>query len=418
MIPLAEARASALGVCPPPAVVTLPLAEALGCVLAEPAAAAVAIPPFANSAMDGYAVRAEDVAGAPVTLEVTGRVLAGADASSSTVGRGQALRIMTGAPVPAGADAVCMVELTHPAGGAGDTVVIEAPVASGVNIRPAGDDVAAGQLVLDAGARIGPTQLGALISAGCAEVRVHPAPRVGVISTGDELTDPGAPLGPAQIYDSNRPMLLALVAGAGCRPVDLGRAPDEEAALTERIEGALGDVDALVLSGGVSVGDVDLVKVVLDRLAHGTGQWMQIAIRPAKPFSCAALAGPGGRTVPAFGLPGNPVSSAVSFELLVRPALLGMAGRKPTGRPRVRAVAAAPFGRHPDGKVHFDRVLLTRRGDLDGEWLAQPARGQSSHQIGSLAASHGLAVVPDGDGLDEGDRVEVVVTDESVLGTT
>lgn len=414
MIPLAEARTVALGVCPPPEAVTLPLGEALGCVLARPATAVAAIPPFANSAMDGYALRAADAAAAPVTLEVVGRVLAGADASALTVGPDQAVRIMTGAPLPAGTDAVCMVERTRPAGGpADDKVVIEEAVAPGDNIRPAGDDVDVGQLVLDAGATVGPTQLGALISAGCTELAVYPIPRVGVLSTGDELVDPGTPLGPAQIYDSNRPMLMALVAEAGCRAVDLGRAPDEEGALTGRIERALAGIDALVLSGGVSVGDVDLVRVVLDRLARGTGRWMQIAIRPAKPFACAALPGPGGRTVPAFGLPGNPVSSAVSFELLVRPALLGMAGRAVTGRPRVRAAAAAAFRRRPDGKVHFDRVRLAWRDD---GWLAQPARGQGSHQIGSLAAAHGLAVVPDGDGLAEGDPVEVLVTDVSVLG--
>lgn len=408
MIPLAEARRRALGTCPPPATATARVTEALGCVLAEPATATVAVPPFANSAMDGYAVRAVDVTGAPVTLEVVGRVLAGSDAQLP-VGPGQAVRIMTGAPLPPGADAVCMVEHTRTEDG---QVVIETPVAPGDHVRPAGDDLGTGAVVLEAGAVVGPTQLAALVSAGCEELVVHPRPRVGVLSTGDELVDPGRPLGGAQIYDSNRPMLKALVAGAGCPVVDLGRSPDDEPTLTARIEGALGDVDVLVLSGGVSVGDVDLVKVVLDRLGDGSGQWMQVAIRPAKPFSCAALPAPGGRTVPAFGLPGNPVSSAVSFELFVRPALLTMAGEAAVDRPRVQAVAGEAFRRRPDGKLHFTRVRLERRA---GSWVARPCAGQGSHQIGSMALAHGLAMVPDGDGVAGGDPLEVLVTDEAVL---
>jgi molybdopterin molybdotransferase len=408
VIPLADARRTAVGICPPPGSARVPLADALGCVLAEAAAAVVAVPPFANSAMDGYALRAAD---APGTLEVVGRVLAGSDAQPK-VGPGQAVRIMTGAPVPPGADAVCMVELTTPDGD--HRVHIGATLSAGDSVRPAGDDVAPGQVVVGAGTLVGPTQLAALLSAGVAEVAVHPRPRVGVVSTGDELVDAGQPLGPAQIYDSNRPMLLALAAGAGCATVDLGRAPDDETALTERIEDALPRIDALVLSGGVSVGDVDFVKVVLDRLGHGTAEWMQIAIRPAKPFSCAVLRDRAGRPVPAFGLPGNPVSSAVSFELLVRPALLGMAGQRVTERPRVRASAGGDFRRRPDGKLHFARVRLER--DTTGAWRALPLRGQGSHQIGSLAGANGLALVPDGDGAAEGDPLEVLVTDPSVLG--
>jgi molybdopterin molybdotransferase len=430
MIPLA----SALEVVRPWGVAlepgTVPLSDALGCVLAEPARAAVDVPRFANSAMDGYALRSADVAGAPVTLEVVGRVLAGT-APDVAVGPGQAVRIMTGAPLPDGADAVCMVERTSGGHESGTgTVVVEEPVGPGENTRPAGGDVHAGEEVLGAGALVSATQLAALLSAGCTAVSVHPRPRVGVLSTGDELVDAGQPLGPAQIYDSNRPMLLALVSEAGAVAVDLGRAPDDVEGLAKRLDAALGEVDALVLSGGVSVGDVEVVRMVLDRMGAGEARWMQIAIRPAKPFSCAALHGPAGR-VAAFGLPGNPVSSAVSFELLVRPVLRAMAGHRHIERPRWTARAAEAMPRRADGRLHFVRVILepaapegaavgTEEPRLPGAsshgWLARPCPGQGSHQIRSMGMADGLALVPDGDGVSAGEPVEVLVTNPALLG--
>ncbi|HVC13725.1 MAG TPA: gephyrin-like molybdotransferase Glp [Acidimicrobiales bacterium] len=424
MIPLEEVQGLTGRACAPLGSVVLDLAQAVGCVLAAPAVASVDVPPFANSAMDGYAVRAADTVDAPATLDVVGRVLAGATLDTA-VGPGQAARIMTGAPVPAGADAVCMVERTRLAGGDGK-VVVEAVVEAGENVRNPGGDVRCGEVVLDPGAEIGPTQLAALVSAGCATVEVHPRPRVGVISTGDELVDPGTPLGPAQIYDSNRPMLLSLVAESGCRPVDLGRSGDDEAALAARITHALGDVDVLVLSGGVSVGDVDVVRMVLDRLGGAATHWMQIAIRPAKPFSFSVLQG-SGRPVPVFGLPGNPVSSAVSFELLVRPALRKMAGHRMTGRPRVVARAVAPLRRHPDGRTHFVRVQLSTgdvetplapgrraRSRSEHPWSVRPCPGQGSHQIRSMGLADGLAVLTDGEGVDVGELVEVIVTNPAL----
>lgn len=445
MIPLATALAVVRPWGTPLAPVTVPLDEAAGCVLASAAVAAVDVPPFPNSAMDGYAVRAADVAGAPVSLEVVGRVLAGS-APEATIGPGQALRIMTGAPMPAGADAVCMVERTS--GGTADgrgTVVIEEAVAVGENVRSAGADVRCGEEVLGPGVLAGATQLAALLSAGCREVTVRPRPRVGVLSTGDELVDAGQPLGPAQIYDSNRPMLLALASEAGAQPVDLGRAADDVDALADRIGAALGGVDALVLSGGVSVGDVDVVRMALDRMGGSDAHWMQIAIRPAKPFSCAALAGPAG-PVPVFGLPGNPVSSAVSFELLVRPVLRAMGGHRQIERTRWTARAGEAMPRRPDGRLHLVRVLLEpassrpahEAGDPAGsrpaapgvdragggalpgaaphEWLVRPCPGQGSHQIRSMGLADGLALVPDGDGVAAGERVEVLVTNPSLLG--
>jgi molybdopterin molybdotransferase len=432
VIPLDEAQALVLRACAPLPPVELKLGDAVGSVLSAPAVALVDVPPFANSAMDGYAVRAEDTKEAPAALEVVGRVLAGATLAGE-VGPGQAARIMTGAPIPSGADAVCMVELTHPAGGdavgngrdGGDRrVVIEVTVEPGENVRVPGGDVRAGEVVMEPGAEIGPTQLAALISAGCATVEVHPRPRVGVISTGDELVDAGTPLGPAQIYDSNRPMLIELVTESGCRAVDLGRSGDDEDALATRIEHAIGGVDALVLSGGVSVGDVDVVRMVLERLGGAATHWMQIAIRPAKPFSFTVLPGPAGH-VPVFGLPGNPVSSAISFELLVRPALRVMAGHRVTARPRVVAFASEPLRRQRDGKMHFLRVQLVPQGaggDGGGapaqeRWTARPCPGQGSHQIRSMGLADGLAVLADGEGVDEGDAVEVIVTNPALSGS-
>jgi molybdopterin molybdotransferase len=419
VIPLHDAQALVLGACTPlPSKDAAPL-DAIGCVLAEHAVAQVDVPPFANSAMDGYALRAADTAEAPVTLEVVGRVLAGSTLHGA-VGPGQSARIMTGAPLPRGADAVCMVERTRPAGEG--RVVVEIGIAPGENVRLPGSDVRAGATVLDAGTEIGPTQLAALISAGCTRLRVVPRPVVGVISTGDELVDAGQPLGPAQIYDSNRPMLLSLVAESGCRPLDLGRSPDDAEVLAALLDGVLGKVEAVVLSGGVSVGDVDVVRIVLDRLGGSATRWMQIAIRPAKPFSFTLLVGPRG-PVPVFGLPGNPVSSAVSFELLVRPALRQMAGHRLTGRPHVRARAAEPLRRRADGRVHFVRVQL-RAVDVDADgrddgagWEVRPCPGQGSHQIRSMGLADGLAVLADGDGAAAGELVEVIVTNPALSGT-
>ncbi len=421
MTPLEEAQRLVLGACPPLRPAELRPADALGCVLAGPAVAQVDVPPFANSAMDGYALRAADTGAAPVTLEVVGRVLAGSTLGRE-VGPGQSARIMTGAPLPQGADSVCMIERTR-ADGATEhgRVVVEASVVPGENVRAPGSDVRAGEVVLDAGAEVGPTQLAALVSAGCATVTVRPRPRVAVITTGDELVDPGTPLGPAQVYDSNRPMLLALVAESGCRALDLGRSADDEDELAGRIHEALGRADALVLSGGVSVGDVDVVRMVLQRLGGEAAHWLQIAIRPAKPFSFAALPGPEG-TVPVFGLPGNPVSSAVSFELLVRPALRAMAGHRVTGRPRVWARAAEPLRRVADGKTHFVRVQLaaappapgTGADGGRGSWVVRPCPGQGSHQIRSMGLADGLAVLADGGGAEAGEPVEVIVTNPAL----
>ncbi|HEX2273261.1 MAG TPA: gephyrin-like molybdotransferase Glp, partial [Acidimicrobiales bacterium] len=347
---------------------------------------------------DGYAVRAADTAGAPVRLDVVATLAAGT-APAQPVGPGQAVRIMTGAPMPPGADAVVMVERTRPEDG-GRAVMVEAPAAPGDHVRAAGEDLSAGQVVFPPATLLGPGHIGVLASLGCEAVTVVPRPRVGVLSTGDELVSGPRPLRPGQIRDANRPMLLALVGQSGFEAVDLGVVGDDEAALTAAVEAGVAACDALVTSGGVSVGDFDYVKAVLDRL--GRMHWWQVAIKPAKPLAFGVVAG-----VPVFGLPGNPVSSMVSFELFARPALRQMAGRPDVDRPRVRAVADEPLRRRADGKLHLVRVVAST--DEDGRWHVRSSGGQASHLLRAMALANALALLPDGEGVGAGETVETML---------
>jgi molybdopterin molybdotransferase len=417
VVPLDEAIAHVLARCAPLAPATVPAREAAGLVLAADVVAAEAVPPFANTAMDGYAVRAADTAGAPVTLPVVAEVAAGHPADRA-LAAGEAMRIFTGAPIPDGADAVVMVERTERADD-GRAVRIDVAVAPGTHLRAAGEDLAAGERVFGAGDEVTPARLGVLASLGVDQVSAHPRPRVGVVSTGDELVQGTAPLRPGQIRDSNRPTLLALVAQAGFEPVDLGWAPDDEAAITAAVERGAATCDAVLSSGGVSMGDIDLVRVVLDRI--GDMRWMQVAIRPAKPLAFGLVPGVddsgAGGSVPVFGLPGNPVSSMVSFALFARPGLRRLAGH-PGERlhlPRLPAVAGEPFRRSSDGKVHFVRVVaeVVPGGGGGGHTLrVRSSGGQGSHQLGAMARADGLVVLPDGDGAAEGDPVEVMLLTE------
>jgi molybdenum cofactor synthesis domain-containing protein len=242
---------------------------------------------------------------------------------------------------------------------------------------------------------------------GVTDVVVIERPKVGVLSTGDELVAGGAPLRPGQLRDSNRHSLCATVAADGFDVIDLGLVRDDKEALTTAITNAATRCDALVTSGGVSMGDFDEVKAVLSNLADDM-RWMQIAIRPAKPFAFGTVG-----SMPVFGLPGNPVSSLVSYELLARPAVRKMMGHSPVDleRPRLAAVADKPLRRRPDGKTHFVRVVL---GVEDGRIVARSAGGQGSHQLASMAAANGLAVLPDGDGVDAGEALTVIVTGDLV----
>lgn len=380
-------------------IVEVALADALNLVLVETVTAAENIPPFANTAMDGFAVKAADTVGAseasPVTLPVVATVGAGSVATRP-LRSGEAMRVMTGAPMPHGADAVIMVELTRPSG---SDILALAEVPVGNHIRNAGDDVVIGTEVFTTGVRLSPGHLGVLAGLGRQRVKVYRRARVGVLSTGDELIEGPQPLKPGQIRDSNRLTLLSLVAEAGAEPVDLGLIRDDKEAIRAALSVGIEQCDAVITSGGVSMGDFDYVKAVLNEL--GDMNWMQVAIKPAKPLAFGKMG-----DTPVFGLPGNPVSSMVSFELFARPALAYMMGHGYTERPRFRATAQAPLRRSPDGKVHFQRVVAAI--DADGGWTVRSAGGQGSHQLTAMASANALAVLPDGDGCDLGDEVTIM----------
>jgi molybdopterin molybdotransferase len=279
-------------------------------------------------------------------------------------------------------------------------------------VRPAGDDVAAGAVVVPAGTVLTPAHLGLLARLGASSVVVHPRPRVGVMSTGDELVEGPAALHPGMIRDGNRPSLLASVRQAGWEAVDLGIVGDDRRALVDAFGSASGCCDAIVTSGGVSVGDLDVVKVVLEELAGGSMRWMQVAIRPAKPFAFGTLADGG---TPVFGLPGNPVSALVSFELFARPALRRMAGHRVLDRPVLRAVAGTGLSREPDGKLHLVRVTAVI--DADRRLHVRASGGQGSHQLLAMAEANALALVPEGTGVPPGGEVDVLLLDTELLGT-
>ncbi len=396
MIPLAEAQQVVIDRCGPLRTVRLPLVDALGHVTTGAVVATEAVPAFDNTAMDGYAVRSADTAAAPVTLDVVGTLAAGGVPTAS-VGAGQAIRIMTGAPIPPGADAVIKVERTRALDG-GDRVVAEVSVPVGNHVRTAGEDLEVGKVVFEPGEVLQPAHLGVLAGLGIHAVEVVRRPRVGVMSTGDELVDGSEPLSLGQVRDSNRYSLLSLVCQTGLEGVDLGMVRDDPETIRTTIARGVETCDAVLTSGGVSMGDYDCVKVVLDEM--GEMSWMQVAIKPAKPFAFGMVDG-----TPVFGLPGNTVSSMVSFELLARPALRRMMGHTQLHRPRVRATAAAPLRRRPDGKIHFARVVWAYGA---GGYEVQSAGGQGSHQLSSLAAANGLAVLPDGQGAAPGEVVDLI----------
>jgi molybdenum cofactor synthesis domain-containing protein len=397
VIPLDDAQQLVLSSCPVLGPRPIALADAVGLVLAADVVSPEDVPPFANTAVDGYAVRAVDVATAPVELTVVGEVAAGA-ATDRRLGAGETIRVMTGAPIPPGADAVVMVEDSEPIDT--DRVRLVRSVAGGAAVRGVGDDIHAGDVVFTARTVVTPAVAGVLASVNARTVAAHPRARVAVMSTGDELVSDGSALAPGQIRESNKVMLAALLDEAGCEVVDFGVVADDEAALEAALRRAAAGCDAIVTSGGVSMGDYDVVKAVLGRIA--VMHWMQIAIKPAKPFAFGLLDG-----IPVFGLPGNPVSSLVSFEMLARPALRQMMGHRQLSRPCLVGVADEGIRRSTDGKVHLVRV--TGSFAADGRYHVHPARAQGSHQLAATATADALAIVPDGEGIAPGGDVAIVL---------
>lgn len=405
----------------------LAVEAALGRVLAEPVVAAVTLPPWDNAAMDGYAIRSADVAAAseaaPVRLGVDGEVAAG-QAPGARVGHGSAIRIATGAPIPPGADSVVPVEATTPLDARGSpgargrdalgpippAILVHEAVAAGAHIRRAGSDLATGDLLLEAGTALGPAHVALAAGAGVGRVRVHRRPRVGVLATGDEIHPAGEPLGEAGIPDANGPGLRALAAAAGAEVIDLGIARDDLGDVLARLERALdAGADAVVVAGGVSVGPYDVVKTAFERL--GRVELWRVAVQPGKPFALATVPGrpgsPGSAagTAPVllFGLPGNPVSGFVTFELFVRPAIRLIAGRRDPFRPLDRGVLLDEARTSPGRRAY---LRATAERDATGTVardergrarlrLAKGPAGQGSHVLSALATADALAIVPE-----------------------
>ncbi|KQV24033.1 MULTISPECIES: gephyrin-like molybdotransferase Glp [unclassified Kitasatospora] len=394
--------------------IELQLLDAQGCRLAEDVSSEVDLPPFDNSSMDGYAVRTTDTAGAteqyPSVLTVVGEIAAGAG-ELPKVGPGQTARIMTGAPVPPGAEAVAPVEWTDGGSGTGraadamtaapadrsDEVRVLRPVTEGAHIRRRGSDLSAGERVLEAGALLGPTQLGLLAAIGRGTVRVRPRPRVVVLSTGSELVQPGDPVGPGQISDSNSFTLTAAAQDAGAIAYRVGGVPDDASVLRAVLEDQLGRADLIVTSGGVSVGAYDVVKEVFAE--YGEMDFRRLRMQPGKPQGFGRIQG-----TPLLALPGNPVSSYISFELFVRPVIRTMMGAPDIHRPVVRAVCTADL-RSPAGRRQFLRGWYSPE---DGE--VAPVGGEGSHLVGALARANCLIAVPEDEtSVAAGRTVDVVL---------
>lgn len=403
MLTVEEARERVLSRFHPLEAEETPMTRALGRVLAEDAVAREPSPPFANSAMDGYALRSADTQAAatdaPARLRLVGEVPAGR-VYPGVVQSGEAVRILTGAPLPDGADAALQQELTEVADG---WVTIRQPVPAGANIRYAGEDARPGMLLARAGTELGPAEIALLASLGVSPVHVTRRPRVAILATGDELAPLGQPLKPGQIHDSNTPYLIAAVTRAGAEPVTLGIAPDREEALREKLAMARGH-DLILTSGGVSVGDYDLVKQMLNE--QGAMEFWRVRMRPGKPLAFGALG-----DTPLLGLPGNPVSAAVTFELFGRPAIRRMLGAAQVERPLVEVTLEGGDQRRSERR-HFVRVRLASRG---GRLVARATGEQESHLISSLQGATALLVVPEGEGIiHAGDTAQALLLNDAM----
>ena len=398
LIPVEQYRSAILAAITPLPPASMALADAEGCVLAEDVTAAISLPSFDNSGMDGYAVQAKDTISsserAPTTLRVTSEIAAG-DTGAHRISPGTASKIMTGARMPDGADAVVQVEWTD---GGTDQVRVYHSVEPGNAVRYAGGDAVEGETLLSAGVRMRPMQIAVAASAGRRAVQVRPRPRVVVLSTGNELTEPGTPLIPGQIWDSNSYMLAAAAREAGALARRRSGVPDDPAGMLPALEEQLDGADLLITTGGVSMGgEHDVVKAALQEL--GTVAFRKVAMQPGMPQGFGTI---GEKRVPIFTLPGNPVSAYVSFQLFVRPAIGALQGAGDLALPSTRATLTSGV-RSPAGRRSY------LRGVLDGDQVT-PLSGQGSHQIAALGRANALIVVPEAETrLPEGNPVEVLV---------
>jgi len=370
------------------------LSNSRGRVLAKDTYAPVAVPPHKNSAMDGYAIACPGSIGAGASFTVVGRSMAGVPYTGE-IANGQAIRIMTGACVPEGVDTVIMQEHVQ---SEGDGIVLQQKVNPGQNVRHAGEDVEQGALVYSAGRKISALDLGVLASIGCAELEVYRPLKVALFCTGDELKQPDELLALGDIYNSNRFMMFGLLEELGMQVVDLGVVPDSPEALEKTLQQAAQVADAIISTGGVSVGDADYVKSVMQK-AGEIGFW-KVAIKPGKPFAFGRFQG-----CHFFGLPGNPVSSAVTFKLLAVAALQKMSGQAPRSAVKIKAIAAGEFKKRA-GRQDFQRGILSE--DEQGRLTVVPASGQGSHQLFALANADALVCLPkQSSGVVAGELVEV-----------
>jgi molybdopterin molybdotransferase len=401
MISIDEAVKMILDSVPPAGTETVPLTEAYGRILAEEIRADSDVPYSDNSAMDGFAVCAESVAGAseesPAELEIVGEIAAGGGAGAE-VRPGAAVRIMTGAQAPRGADAVVMIEYTETRGG---VVLVKAPVKSAANIRLAGEDIKKNQLLFSAGRKIGAADAGVMASAGYKEIKVGRRPVVGVISTGDEVVEPDEAAGPGKVRNSNSYTLYALALSAGASPRYLGIIPDRREAVEAAFRGAARECDVILTSGGVSAGDYDFVKEILGEI--GDVRFWKVSMKPGRPIAFGRVEGK-----PLFGLPGNPVSVMVGFEMFVRPALLKMAGAAEIFRRRTSARAEHDIADKPERTKIFRGIATHGAGGA----TVRTTGSQGSGVLTSMVLANCLIVVPDGTAVvKKGETVEVIPLD-------
>jgi molybdopterin molybdotransferase len=398
MLAFEEALSRILAEVPAPKRETVSLRAAPGRILADQIRSPIDLPIFDNSAMDGYAVRAADVASSkpasPARLRLAGKVAAG-EVFVGEVTSGTCVRLFTGSPLPAGADAVVMQEDTQIESGAPSEVLILAPACPGENVRARGEDVKQGAMLAEAGAVLTPGRIGLLAAAGFGRLRVGRQPVVGLLATGSELTEPGQPLAPGQIYESNRSALAALMERVGMVPKTLPLVPDALAGTSQALEDAFNQCDAVVTSGGVSVGEMDFLKRAFEQIG-GELEFWKVAMKPGRPFVFGRCRGK-----LLFGLPGNPVSALVTFLLLVRPALLRWQGATDISLPAHPGVLAEPLA-NPGERRHFMRVKVDPTGKV------QLAGLQASHVLSSLAAANGLVDVPAHTTLTAGSTVTVL----------